>query len=77
MMSGRVRAPARALFPFAQESSMFDDKHRPRSREAEVEFWARALGVSPQRLIALVEEIVNERLCPAVSLVPAKIPSTP
>ena len=41
---------------------MFEDKCQPRSHESEVQFWARALGVSPQRLIALVREVVNERL---------------
>ena len=56
---------------------MPDNKPKRRPYECEVEFWARALGVSPQRLIALVEEVVNERLTPAVSLVPAKVPIGP
>ena len=47
---------------------MFEDKCQPRSHESEVQFWARALGVSPQRLIALVREVVNERLAVGVPL---------
>ncbi len=64
--SGSVRM--RAGLPMA------DNKNKPRPRESELEFWARALGVSPRRLIALVAEVVDERLSPAISLVPAKVP---
>lgn len=42
--------------------------------EREVDVWARALGVSPQRLIALVEEVAKERLSPTVPIAPAKAP---
>ena len=53
---------------------MSDTQPKSRPQESEIESWARALGVSPQRLIALVEEVVNERLSLAVPLVPAKAP---
>jgi len=62
------------LFGCAQDSLMSDDRKNPKHRESEVEFWARALGVSPHRLIALVEEVVKERLSPGVSLVPENVP---
>jgi hypothetical protein len=41
-----------------QESAPSKYKRRPRSR---IEYWARALGVSKERLLALVKEIVEER----------------
>jgi hypothetical protein len=63
------------LFAYAQEFSMPDNKHKSRPHGPEVELWARALGVSPQRLIALVEEVANERLFPALGLWAAKVPS--
>ncbi len=53
------------------------NKHILRPHGPEVELWARALGVSPQRLIALVEEVVNERVLPADRLVAATVPPKP
>jgi hypothetical protein len=40
---------------------MSDNKHKARRRDHAVEAWARALGVSKERLIALVEEAVSQR----------------
>jgi hypothetical protein len=54
---------------------MPDNKHAPRPPGPVVELWARALGVSPQRLIVLLEEVVKERSFAAVRLVPAKTPA--
>ncbi len=53
---------------------MADNKKKETSHETEVEMWARALDISPNRLIALVDEVVNERLPVCVSVVPAKVP---
>lgn len=53
---------------------MPDEKQRQRSDEPEVEVWARALGISPQRLMALVEEVAKERLS-SVPVAPAKAPT--
>jgi hypothetical protein len=53
---------------------MSNEKQKRRPREREVEVWARALGVSPQRLIALVEEVAREQLSPAVPGAPVKAP---
>ena len=52
---------------------MSDEKQERRSDEPEVEVWARALGISPQRLMALVEEVAKERLS-CVPDAPAKAP---
>jgi hypothetical protein len=57
-----------------QEASMSNEKQKRRPHEREVEVWARALGVSPQRLIALVEEVAKEQLSAAVPGAPAKAP---
>ena len=54
---------------------MPEKKHKPSRHDSEVELWACALGVSPQRLLALVEEVVHERLSHAVPLVPAEAPT--
>lgn len=43
---------------------MADSKHTPRSQKHEVDRWARALGISRQRLLALVQEVVKERQNP-------------
>jgi hypothetical protein len=40
---------------------MSDTKHQARPRDYAVECWARALGISKERLIALVAEAVKER----------------
>jgi hypothetical protein len=50
-------------------------KHKSRRHDSEVELWARALGVSPQRFLVLVEEVVRERLSLTVPLVPAEAPT--
>ncbi len=53
---------------------MPDNKNNAKPHPCELESWARALGVSRQRLLALIEEVVNERLSPAISLVPGQMP---
>jgi hypothetical protein len=64
------------LLGWTQETSMPDSKKKPTPQETELELWARALGVSPQRLMTLVDEVVKERLLADVSLVPAKVLTT-
>lgn len=53
---------------------MSNEKQKRNPHEREVEVWARALGVSPQRLIALIDEVAKERLSPAVPVAPEKAP---
>lgn len=43
---------------------MPDNKYTPSSQRCGVDRWARALGLSRQRLLALVQEIVKERQNP-------------
>jgi hypothetical protein len=43
---------------------MPDNKDRPSFQKCEVDRWARALGLSRQRLLALVQEVVKERQNP-------------
>jgi hypothetical protein len=43
---------------------MPDNKNSPSSQNCEVDLWALALGVTRQRLLDLVQEVINERQNP-------------
>jgi hypothetical protein len=44
---------------------MPENSDKPSSQKCEVDRWARALGLSTQRLLALVQEVVEERQAPS------------
>jgi hypothetical protein len=44
--------------------SMPNDKNTPSSQKCGADRWARALGLSTQRLLALVQDVVEERQNP-------------